>query len=205
MKHDTEVKKTLADVKTNIDPETKPSSRASLPPSSSYSSHFLPVSLFSLSHSFILSLLSSKVVALFHSLPWARGEQCKHTLLPWIRVRNPIRPSYSPYSFSFFSLFFFSFTLPFCHWKEGGNLNRLAVKAKSSSVLSFLFSRRHLFLLALSLQAQTHTHTHTLAYTSFPCASVDVPPIVTLSINRKGQKRWEWKKTPPNKRHHNWL
>lgn len=36
------------------------------------------------------------------SLPWARGEQCTHTLLPWIRVGNPIRPSYSPFSLSSF-------------------------------------------------------------------------------------------------------
>lgn len=110
-------------------------------------------------HSFILSLLSSKVVALFHSLPWARGEQCKHTLLPWIRVRNPIRPSYSPYSFSFFSLFLFSFTLPFCQGKERrrGGLKQARCKGKLLSVLPFLFSLRQFFLPALSLQAQTHT------------------------------------------------
>jgi len=84
-----------------------------LPSPSSSSSHFLPLSLLFLSHSFILSLLSRKVVAFFHSLPWARGEQSKHTLLPWIRVRNPIRPS-SSYSFSF------SFTHCFWQGREGG-------------------------------------------------------------------------------------
>lgn len=121
-------------------------------------------------HSFILSLLSSKVVALFHSLPWARGEQCKHTLLPWILVRNPIRPSYSPYSFSFFSVFLFSFTLPLCQGK-GGNLNRLAVKANSSLFSLFFFPAVSSFFLPCLCK---HKH--------------------ILSINRKGQKRWEWKR-----------
>lgn len=116
------------------------------PTSSSCSSHFLPLSRFPFSHSFILYLLSSKVVALFHSLPWARGEQCKHTLLPWIRVRNPIRPSYSSYSF----LFFLSQS---CQGKGTGGARS---KGKPLSVLPFPAVSS--FFPALFLCTCTHMH-----------------------------------------------
>lgn len=119
------------------------------PTSSSCSSHFLPLSRFPFSHSFILYLLSSKVVALFHSLPWARGEQCKHTLLPWIHVRNPIRPSYSSYSF----LFFLSQS---CQGKGTGGL---AAKANPSLFsLFFFFPAVSSFFPALFLCTCTHMH-----------------------------------------------
>lgn len=109
--------------------------------------------------SFILSLLSSKVVALFQSIAWAEGEQCKHTLLLWILVRNPIRPSYSPYSPSLFSFLLFPPTL-FLLRLGRGNLNRLVVKA-NSSLFSPFFSRSQFFFPTSSVWAQTHTlHQH---------------------------------------------
>lgn len=117
-----------------------------------------------LSHSFNLSLLSSKVVALFHSLPWARGEQCKHTLPPWILVRNRIRPSYSPYSFLTFSFLSHSLSAR-GRW---GELKQARCKGKLFSALSFLFSRHSFFLPRLC----KHKH--------------------LLSIKREGQKKWEW-------------
>lgn len=136
------------------------------PTSSSCSSHFLPLSRFPFSHSFILYLLSSKVVALFHSLPWARGEQCKHTLLPWIRVRNPIRPSYSSYSF----LFFLSQS---CQGKGTGGGARS--KGKPLSVLPFLFffpPSLLFFLLCFCV--------HALTCTSFSCVSIVILPMVSF-------------------------
>ena len=109
----------------------------SLPSSSSRSSH---------SHSFLFlfSLLSSKVVALFHSLPYVRGEQCQHTLLPWIRVRNPIRALLFPIFFSL--LFLLSLTLPFCQGKErGGTLTgSLFFPAVSSFLLPCLCKHKHI-------------------------------------------------------------
>lgn len=159
-------------------PSWEPPSR--LPPHAALTFSYSRSFLF---HSFFPSLLSGKVVALFHSLHWAREEQCKHTLLPWILVRNPIRPSYSPYSFSFFFLFLFSFTLPLCQGKEGGeNLNRLAVKANSSLFSLFFFPAVRSFLLPCLCK---HKH--------------------ILSINREGTKEVRVKETPPNKRRHNWL
>lgn len=119
------------------------------PTSSSCSSHFLPLSRFPFSHSFILYLLSSKVVALFHSLPWARGEQCKHTLLPWIRVRNPIRPSYSSYSF----LFFLSQS---CQGKGTGGGGSQQRQTPLCSPFSF-FSRR-LFFFSCFVFVYMHSH-----------------------------------------------
>lgn len=132
-------------------------------------------------HSFIVSLLSSKVVALFQSIAWAEGEQCKHTLLLWILVRNPIRPSYSPYSPSLFSLLLFPPTL-FLLRLGRRNLNRLVVKA-NSSLFSTFFSRSQFFFFLPHLCEHKHI----------------------LSINTKGQKRQEWWETIANKRHHNWL
>lgn len=120
------------------------------PTSSSCSSHFLPLSRFPFSHSFILYLLSSKVVALFHSLPWARGEQCKHTLLPWIRVRNPIRPSYSSYSF----LFFLSQS---CQGKGTGGGGSQQRQTPLCSPFSF-FPAVSSFFPALFLCTCTHMH-----------------------------------------------
>lgn len=131
------------------------------PTSSSCSSHFLPLSRFPFSHSFILYLLSSKVVALFHSLPWARGEQCKHTLLPWIRVRNPIRPSYSSYSF----LFFLSQS---CQGKGTGGL-----AAKANPSLFSLFPPSLLFFLLCFC-------VHALTCTSFSCVSIVILPMVSF-------------------------
>lgn len=134
------------------------------PTSSSCSSHFLPLSRFPFSHSFILYLLSSKVVALFHSLPWARGEQCKHTLLPWIRVRNPIRPSYSSYSF----LFFLSQS---CQGKGTGGARS---KGKPLSVLPFLFFPPSLLFFLLCFCV------HALTCTSFSCVSIVILPMVSF-------------------------
>lgn len=135
------------------------------PTSSSCSSHFLPLSRFPFSHSFILYLLSSKVVALFHSLPWARGEQCKHTLLPWIRVRNPIRPSYSSYSF----LFFLSQS---CQGKGtgGGSQQR---QTPLCSPFSFFFPPSLLFFLLCFC-------VHALTCTSFSCVSIVILPMVSF-------------------------
>lgn len=133
------------------------------PTSSSCSSHFLPLSRFPFSHSFILYLLSSKVVALFHSLPWARGEQCKHTLLPWIRVRNPIRPSYSSYSF----LFFLSQS---CQGKgTGGSQQR---QTPLCSPFSFFPAVSSFFLLCFCV--------HALTCTSFSCVSIVILPMVSF-------------------------
>lgn len=135
------------------------------PTSSSCSSHFLPLSRFPFSHSFILYLLSSKVVALFHSLPWARGEQCKHTLLPWIRVRNPIRPSYSSYSF----LFFLSQS---CQGKGTGG--GLAAKANPSLFSLFFFFPPSLLFFLLCFCV------HALTCTSFSCVSIVILPMVSF-------------------------
>lgn len=136
------------------------------PTSSSCSSHFLPLSRFPFSHSFILYLLSSKVVALFHSLPWARGEQCKHTLLPWIRVRNPIRPSYSSYSF----LFFLSQS---CQGKGTGG-GGLAAKANPSLFSLFFFFPPSLLFFLLCFCV------HALTCTSFSCVSIVILPMVSF-------------------------
>lgn len=105
--------------------------------------------------SFILSLLSSKVVALFQSIAWAEGEQCKHTLLLWILARNPIRPPYSPYSpFFVFSPSFSSNSLSSWAWK--GELKRARCKGKLFSVLPFLFSQSVLFSCLICVRANTY-------------------------------------------------
>lgn len=105
-------------------------------------------------HSFILSLLSSKVVALFQSIAWAEGEQCKHTLLLWILVRNPIRPSSSPYSPSLFSLLLFPPTLSSRAWK--GELKQACCKGKLFSVLPFLFLQSVLFSYLICVSTNTY-------------------------------------------------
>lgn len=85
-----------------------------------------------------LSLLSRKVVAPFHS--WVRAEQYS-TPLPWIRIRNPIRPSYSSYSF-----FFFFHTVSD---REEGGLKEADVKANSCVLHSFFPFVTPLLLLCL--------------------------------------------------------
>lgn len=129
----------------------------------------------SLALSFIRPLLSSRVVAAFHGVPWARGEQYKHTLLRWIRVRNPISPSYSSYSFSFFPLPSF---FPLCPGREtGGGIKQ----AKLLSVLS-LFSP---FLSSRFVFVNAHTLTHIV----FPSECKGDPPIVAFNRQHKGPKQ----------------
>lgn len=127
-------------------------------------------------HSFILSLLSSKVVALFQSIAWPGGEQCKHTLLLWILVRNPIRPSYSPYSPSLFSVLLPPPPTFFLLGLGRGNLNRLVVKANSSLFSPFFFHGQFFFPLP---HLREHKH--------------------ILSIHTKGQRRRERKRRWPTK------
>lgn len=164
--HDTEVKKTVAHVKTNIDPETKPSSRASLLTQLSLSP---TLALFS----FILSFSpywAAKLSLSFTAYPGREGNNVSTLCSPEYLLETQSGLLFPIFFFFLFSLSFF-FHTPFLQREGGGNLNRLAVKANSSLFSLFSFPAvRSFFLLGLC----KHKH--------------------ILSINRKGQRRWEWKR-----------
>lgn len=150
--HDTEVKKTVAHVKTNIDPETKPSSRASLLTQLSLSP---TLALFS----FILSFSpywAAKLSLSFTAYPGREGNNVSTLCSPEYLLETQSGPLIPHILFlSFLSFFFLSHTLS--AKRRRGELKQARCKGKLLSVLPFLFSRRQVFLPASSLQAQTHT------------------------------------------------
>lgn len=130
-------------------------------------------------HSFILSLLSSKLSLSFTAYPGREGNNVSTLCSPEYLLETQSGPLIPHILFLSFLSFVFFFHAAFLRGDGGrGNLNRLAV---NSSLFSLLFSpRRHFFLLALFLQAQTHTF-----------------------HQKKGTKEVRVKETPANKRRHN--
>lgn len=148
IKHDTEVKKTVAHVKTNIKLKQNPVRE---PPSLLHPHTALS---FSHSHSFLSFILSfcpywaAKLSLSFTAYPGRKANNASTLCSPEYVLETQSGPLIPHVLF-----FLFSFTLLFSGGKVGENLNRLAVKANSSLFSLFFFP-------AVSLCQHKHTHWH---------------------------------------------
>lgn len=166
IKHDTKVEKTVAHVKTNIDPETKPSSRASPRPPPPHAAL-----TFSHSHSFFSLILSfctywaAKLSLSFTAYPGQEGNNASTLCSPEYVLETQSGPLIRHILFSFF------FHSPVREKGRGGGARS---KGKRLSVLPFLFFPPSLLFFLLCFCV------HALTCTSFSCVSILILPMVTF-------------------------